>query len=244
MLAGKGRIGVMFSGGYDSEVLLRAAVSAAAPEGTVSLTAASPLLAGYYRRRIRGVARELRLEPVFAEVDLPGIPAFRSNGADRCYICKRAICERLRKEAAERGCAVLMDGTSVDDLSEDRPGLAAAFETGIEHPFVEAGMGRREIACLGRSLGTLEEEHPSDSCLATRIRRGTPVTVELLELVETLEAPLRPLVRRRFRVRVEDRCLAVEYSAEDEELIMGSLDAFRTTARMAGFQMKLEGPED
>lgn len=239
-LKGPGRCAVLFSGGYDSEVLLRAAVGHLGRVSVVSLTSDSPLLAAYHVRRVRAVALELGIDPVFVRSDPLADTAFASNDNRRCYLCKRMMYRNLKERAHSEGCRRVMDGTSTDDLSTVRPGLAAAREEGILHPFVLAGWGRKSIAELGMEMGTREEDHPSDSCLATRIPEGTEITLELIRLVERMEAPFRPLVRGRFRVRVGPGVLRVEFTGEDSRLIRSKLGMIRGMAEDAGYGIELK----
>lgn len=238
-LEGSGRCAVLFSGGYDSEVLLRAAAAHLGSQAVVSLTSDSPLLAGFHAGRVRAVALELGIDPVMVSSDPLTDPAFTANHGLRCYLCKKMMFRNLKEMAGRLGCRRVMDGTSTDDLSTHRPGLKAACEEGIIHPFVQAGFGRKAIAELGLELGTREEEHPSDSCLATRIPEGTPITLELIRLVERMEAPLRPLVKGRFRVRAGSGVLMVEFTGADSHAVRSNLGIIRSIARDAGYMIDL-----
>ncbi|MBN2587801.1 MAG: hypothetical protein JXA64_00070 [Candidatus Fermentibacteraceae bacterium] len=239
-----GRCAVLFSGGHDSEVLLRVAVNTLGPDMVISLTAASPFLAGFYTDVVRAVTEELGLEPVIAGTPLLEDPSITANDERRCYFCKKTIYRVLKSEARSRNFGFVMDGTNLDDLGAERPGLAAALEESIIHPFVQAGMGRRDITELGRALGTSEEGRPSDSCLATRIPPGTLITRGLLGLVEEMEAPLRPLVSGRFRVRAYPGILAVEYCEADREAVEKNTGKLRSIAGGAGLSIELRKQVD
>ena len=236
-LLDKGRCCILFSGGLDSEVLLRSAVSVLGTSNVVSLTADTRLLADFYRRHILSVTEELCIEPLFVPLNPLSSREFTQNTDKRCYICKKEIYSSLKAEALARGCITVMDGTNTDDLNEYRPGLAAAAETGIVHPFLEACMGKSEIAKLGVLFGV--REYPSDSCLATRIPRGEMITSELLSLIESMEAPLRPCVIGRFRVIVETGSLHINYSAVDEKLVENSLGELKRIAEKSGYEIEL-----
>ena len=121
--------------------------------------------------------------------------------------------------------------------SEHRPGLAAAAEMGIVHPFLEACMGKDDIAELGALLGA--RYCPSDSCLATRIPHGEMITTELLTLIESMEAPLRPSVKGRFRVTAGTGRLHIYYSAIDEKQVKSSLGQMRRIAERSGQEIEL-----
>ncbi len=236
-LLDKGRCGILFSGGYDSEVLLRSAVSVLGASNLVPLTADTRLLAGFYRRHILSVAGELQVEPLFVSLDLLSCREFTQNTDMRCYICKKELYTRLVAAAVAKGCRTVMDGTNTDDLSEHRPGLAAAAETGIVHPFLEACMGKDDIAELGTFLGA--RDYPSDSCLATRIPHGEMITSELLTLIESMEAPLRPSVKGRFRVTLGTGRLHIYYSVIDELLVEKSLGQLKRIAEKSGYEIEL-----
>jgi len=232
-----GRCGILFSGGHDSEVLLRSAVSVLGASNVLPFTADTELLAAFYRKHIRSVDEELFIETVFVPVDLMSCREFTQNTDMRCYTCKKELYTRLKAEAVARGCDTVIDGTNTDDLSEHRPGLAAAAEMGIVHPFLEACMGKDDIAELGALLGA--GECPSDSCLATRIPRGTMITSGLLSLIESMEAPLRPSVKGRFRVTAGIGRLHIYYSAIDEKQVKNSLGQMRLIAERSGQQIEL-----
>ncbi|MCD4701960.1 MAG: hypothetical protein K8S24_08915 [Candidatus Aegiribacteria sp.] len=236
-LLDKERCGVLFSGGFDSETLLRSAVLVLGASSVVSLTADIRLLAGFYRKHILSVTEELCVESLFVPLDLLSCMEFTQNTEMRCYICKKELYTRLKAEAVARGCKIVMDGTSTDDLNEYRPGLAAASETGIAHPFLEACMGRKDIAELGDFLDV--REYPSDSCLATRIPRGNMITAELLSLIERMEAPLRPLVKGRLRIIAQTGRLQVNYSAVDEKLVENCQEQLKRIAEKSGYEIEL-----
>ena len=233
----KGRCCILFSGGFDSEVLLRSAVRVLGTSNVVSLTADTVLLADFYRRHILSVAEELCIEPLFVPLNPLSSSEFTQNTDKRCYICKKEIYSSLKAEALARGCITVMDGTNTDDLNEYRPGLAAAAETGIVHPFLEARMGKSEIAKLGILFGV--RVYPSDSCLATRIPHGETITSGLLTLIESMEAPLRPSVQGRFRVTVENGRLHINYSVVDEKLVKDNLRQLKRIAEESGYEIEL-----
>ena len=232
------RCAIFFSGGTDSEVLLRAAADVLDPENVISLTADSPFLAGFYRNSILRIASEIGIEPIFVNVNPLDNPAFVNNTPERCYICKQEVYGKLQKKARSLGYTAVMDGTNIDDLEEYRPGLATAEEYSILHPFLEVGMGKADIERMAVSLATCGTVRPSDSCLATRIIEGHSITIELVELVEKMEAPLRPLVQGRLRVRTDGNKLTVRYSEIDSDVVEKHHEELHCIASKAGFQLE------
>ncbi len=56
------RIGVLVSGGCDSEVLLRAATDVLGSANTVAFTAVTPFIAKYYTEIVKASAKELNVK--------------------------------------------------------------------------------------------------------------------------------------------------------------------------------------
>ena len=69
---------------------------------------------------------------------------------------------------------MIVSGANTDDLGEYRPGLDAAAEAGVRHPFVEAGVGKAGIRAVARHLGIVEADLPSSPCLASRLYTRYP----------------------------------------------------------------------
>ena len=234
VLSPLGRLAILYSGGIDSEVLLHAAVEYLGTGSVLALTSDTCFLAEDYRIRIPEVCRKLGVRFVPVTWDPLQYREITSNSPMRCYHCKKAVYSRLSSEAYRLGFALVADGTSMDDLGEDRPGLRAAEEENIIHPLVAAGMGKREVRELGRELGVDHWDRPHDSCLATRISCGLPLTAEALALVEKLEAPVRHHTSGRFRARLTSEGILLEHMDSDAGLLEEHMGYIRETAAAAG----------
>lgn len=129
--------------------------------------------------------------------------AYRANPANRCYFCKSHLYDAIRA----RFQTVVLSGTNFDDLADYRPGLAAARERGVRHPFVEAGLTKARVRELARQLGLGEiAELPSAPCLSSRVETGIRIEARALALIDAVETQLREevtpaTVRCRFRQR-------------------------------------------
>lgn len=238
VFSGSAPCAILLSGGNDSEILLRAAVETLGTSGVLSLTADSPLLADFYRKRIREISSRIGIISVFVNVNPLDIPEFRRNGIDRCYLCKSLIYSALVDRAGEMGFTSVMDGTNLDDLVENRPGLKAAEEFGILHPFLQAKMGKTKILELGASLGMTPDGNPSDSCLATRIVPGLEIEAGLLALVEELESFFRPHVKGRVRAGIDSTEITMEYSGGDSDLVSGNRNEAEAVAHRMGYTLR------
>src|SRR5712691_5557774 len=183
---------VAFSGGVDSTFLLRAAHDRLG-EGVVAVTAVSPSLPTAEREEAIALARSIGARHLLVETHEMEDSAYVRNDASRCYHCKRELFGVLRRVAAEAGRRPVIYGAITDDLGEDRPGMRAAAETSVRAPLIEAGLTKGMVRALSKSLGLPTWDKPSMACLASRIPRATPVTAEVLALVERAEAALKAL---------------------------------------------------
>jgi len=213
------KVGILVSGGADSEILLRAAADVLGASSVTAFNAVTPFLANYYTDLIQKLTSELGVKLVKVPLNLMDIEEIRENTQERCYHCKKAIYFSIKAAALEWNITTLADGTNTDDLSEYRPGLKAAKEQGIVQPFLRAEMTRSDIEKLGRALGMTDTQRPPDSCLATRIDEDTPITTELLSLVNKIEQPLRASAKGRLRAKVSPSHVTVEYQAVDKLLV-------------------------
>lgn len=193
---------VGYSGGVDSSVLAVVSRQVLGKERSMAALALSPSLSADQRDRARDLARRFDLHLVELRTDEMDDPDYVANPTDRCYFCKRELWTKLAALAAERGIAVVADGTNADDLGEHRPGLAAAREREIRSPLAEAGYTKADVRAAARALGLPNWDAPAAPCLSSRVLYGLSVTPERLLQVEQGEAALRALgVEGDLRVR-------------------------------------------
>ncbi|MGI9163120.1 MAG: hypothetical protein ACR2JI_09410 [Mycobacterium sp.] len=163
---------------------------------------------------------------------------YLSNPRDRCYYCKSHLYAAMGRVAdtvaGDRELSmVLLSGANADDLNEFRPGLKAAAENGVRHPFLELDMGKAEIRSTADELGLAFADLPSSPCLASRLYTGTRVTQRRLRAVGVGEE----LVRQRtgidvVRCRIDACEVRVEVpDADGERIDSGLLDAVLAAMR-------------
>ena len=213
-LRGPRRVLVALSGGVDSSVVA-ALAHAAVGEGAIAATLTGPAVSASEIERAERVARHLGIVHARVPIDPLASPEYRANPPNRCYFCRRVETAALRAWGLARGFARFLDGVQRDDLAEARPGLRAMDEAGFEHPLARAGWGKAEVRAYARAVGLPNADHPSDACLASRVRVGQPITAALLSRVEAGEEAVRGLGFQRVRVRVEGRGARVEVDPFD-----------------------------
>ncbi len=222
MLVSLQRGAIACSGGIDS--LLLAIVACRVRAGHfVVVHAIGPAVPYEATERVVKVAFEEGWDLRFVNSSEFSDPNYLSNPNNRCYYCKSHLYASMRSISRNmhNSCfGTLISGANKSDLSEYRPGLEAAKEFGVRHPFIEAGMGKIEIRTLARELGLSFSELPASPCLASRLYTGTEVTRERLRAVETGEELIR--LRRGIdvvRCRVRGNEMLVEVHFEDQPKI-------------------------
>lgn len=197
-----GSVGVAYSGGVDSTLLLAACHEVLGPERVLALTAQSELIPTIEEEQAAEMANHLGVKHLVIHLDVLGNPDIAANRPDRCYHCKHAVFTRLQQAAHAEGMAVLIHGANADDTGDYRPGMRAAEEMGIRAPLLEAGFTKADVRALSRQMGLATWDHPSMACLASRVPYDAPLTPRALARIEAAESVLRERFDlRQLRVR-------------------------------------------
>jgi len=215
------------SGGVDS--LLLADVAHELGPGTTQIAhSVSPAVPPAVTRRVRQVAAELGWRLELVESSEFNDPHYLANPRNRCYFCKSnlyAELDRIAVAARRHGAGwTVLSGANADDLGEYRPGLVAAAEHGVRHPFVEANLTKEHIRALARGRGRSWHDLPAAPCLASRLYTGTAVTAELLRAVDRGEDLLRDRTGLGLvRCRINGDDVLVEVTADARSRVSRAL---------------------
>ncbi len=210
-------LGVAFSGGADSSVLLALAARYLGRDQVLAILAVSPSLARDERDGAHDIARSLGVRVVEIRTDEGRNPDYRRNGPDRCFHCKDELFTRIADEVVDaHGLRAVAYGENLDDTRRaDRPGARAAANHQILRPLADAGMDKASVRRVARALGLANADKPAAPCLASRIPHAHEVTPAKLAQVERAEAAIRRLGFTDVRVRHHDEIARIELTTAE-----------------------------
>lgn len=227
------------SGGIDS-LLLADVAHELRPRTTIIAHSVSPAVPPSATARVQQAADELGWRLELVESREFNDENYLANPHNRCYFCKSnlyAELDRVSAAARWRGDTwTVMSGANTNDLGEYRPGLIAAREHDVHHPYVEAGIAKSDIRALARARGRSWHTLPAAPCLASRLYTGTAVSADLLRAVDVGEESLRDrtgIEVVRCRINGDEVIVEVSAGSRDNvtpEVLSSVLSAMRGQA--------------
>src|ERR1043165_9590011 len=210
---------VAYSGGVDSSYVAYVANEELGSRA-VCITGQSASLPGYQRAEIDRVVEKFGFQHELIDTDELENPAYSANDANRCFFCKDELYSKLESVARTRGIKSIVDGSTVDDLGDFRPGRQAAAQHAVRSPLIKVGLSKSEVRELSRKATLPTWDKPASPCLSSRIAYGTTVTIERLSKVDRGEEILREFGFREFRVRHHDQLVRLEIAQSEMDRVM------------------------
>lgn len=207
---------VAVSGGVDSMTL--AVVAHRLRPGRVAVFhAVSAAVPAEATRRVRALSAHEGWDLHAIDAGELAQSSYVANPVNRCFHCKRSLYATIAVHTA----AQIVSGANVDDLGDYRPGLDAARDAGVRHPYIEAGIDKAGVRALARWLGLADlAELPSSPCLSSRVETGIAIAAPLLHGVDRVERYLRETLGAEVvRCRVRAGGLVIEL----DEAALGAL---------------------
>lgn len=226
-----GSVAVAFSGGVDSTFLLMAAKEALG-ERAMAVTVQAHFVPQKELEEARTFCQEQGIRQEMLSCNEQDIEGFRENPKNRCYICKKALFQKMLAVTEQNGMHALVEGSNVDDEGDYRPGMQAIAELSIKSPLREAGLTKAEIRELSKRMGLPTWKKPSFACLASRVPYGEVITEEKLHMVELAENLLGELGFTQYRVRIHGTMARLELLPEEMDKMMGRELRERVTGKL------------
>lgn len=212
-----GRLGVAFSGGVDSGLLLALAVRHLGAARVVAVIGVSASLAADELTAARSVAAVIGAPVVEVATHEGDNPLYRANGPDRCFHCKNELFTRISDEVAgAHGLVAVAYGENADDARRpDRPGARAATNHRVLRPLADAGLTKADVRALARAFGLPNADKPAAPCLASRVPHYSEVDAAKLRQIESLEHVVHGLGFPDCRVRHHGDIARIELPEQD-----------------------------
>ena len=204
---------VACSGGVDS-MLLATLAHRQKPDETIVVHAVGPAVPAAASKRVKRWAHHEKWQLQLVNAGEFDDPKYLENPVNRCFHCKKNLYRTLRDIREQLDLSrVLLSGTNLDDLDDFRPGLEAARQAGVRHPFVEASITKPQLREIARQSALPFADLPAAPCLASRLYTGTRVQADLLQLIDQTEEWIREqtgLAVVRCRVHQQEMRVEVE----------------------------------
>jgi len=233
---------VAFSGGVDSTFVLKVAHDVLRAR-VIGVTALSESLPSGELEAAQKLAEQIGVRHVVLRTFETKDQNYLANAANRCYFCKTEMYSRIMAFAQKEGSKSVLDGLNQDDLSDRRPGRAAAMEHGVISPLVDAGLKKTEVRELSREMALPTWDKPALACLSSRIPHGTPITLQALTQVDRAESYLRKLGVGQVRVRHHGDTARIEVEPPDFLLVQTREREIAAHLQSLGFAEVVLDPE-
>ena len=234
VLARYSPLAIAVSGGVDSLTLATVA-HRTLPVAPLMVHALSPAVPVAATARVRELAKQEGWNLKEISAGEFADPDYQANPYNRCYFCKSNLYRAIGSITEWQ----IASGANLDDLSDYRPGLQAASEQHVVHPFVDAGINKPTIREIARRYELHYSDLPAQPCLASRVETGVPIRANDLNFIDGLESELKKALGElsTIRVRIRTPGVYVELGEiPDQNTIPALEEKMRHLCQKAGYQ--------
>ncbi len=228
------KVAIAFSGGVDSSFLAKIAYDILG-KNAIAITAVSIIHPQWELKEAKKIATKIGIKHIIVNTNETDIKNFYQNNKDRCYYCKKELFTKIKQIALNNNIKYILDGSTIDDTYDYRPGLKALKENGIISPLKDTKFTKREIRYLSKKIRLETWDIPSNACLASRFPYGTKITKNRLNSIEKAEDLISSLGIKQFRVRYHNDVARLEVQKNDFLNILDNADAIVTHFKDLGF---------
>jgi uncharacterized protein len=229
------KVVVAFSGGVDSTFLAKIAYDILG-KNVIAITATSAIHPKWELRQAKKIAAKIGLKHLLINSNETDFKNFCQNNKDRCYHCKKELFKKIKQIAKNNDIKYVMDGSTIDDTYDYRPGIKALKELGIISPLKDIGLTKQEIRNLSKNIGLETWDNPSFACLASRFPYDIQITKNRLNSIEEAEDFIRSLGIKQFRVRFHNEIARIEVKKDDFSHILDKSEIIVKHLKKLGFK--------
>ncbi len=201
---------VLFSGGVDSTVLAKIARDVL-KKNAYALTIVQEYYPMYNLKIAKELSKKIGITHIIFYANFLKDYNIRKNDDLRCYYCKKLSIKIAKCIAKRLGIETIVEGTNIDDLYDNRPGIKALKEEGVESPYLKFNVRKLQIRMIAKYYGLENYNLPKNSCYATRILQDE-LSMKKLIVVNEIESLLFNSGIKCIRARILSDTIILETS--------------------------------